>query len=62
MAEMDERQKRIEWLGHVCSGLHEQFGPLTEGTPAGYIPELTNVDPDLFAIAAVAVDGRHRRP
>jgi glutaminase len=60
MVEDEERQRRIEWLGQVCSGLYEQFGTLTEGAPAGYIPELTNVDPDLFAIAAVAVDGQQQ--
>lgn len=60
MVEDDERQRRIEWLRHVCADLHEQFGPLTDGAPASYIPELTNVDPDLFAIAAVAVDGQQQ--
>jgi len=60
MVEDDERQRRIEWLGQVCNGLHEQFSPLTEGAPAAYIPELSNVDPDLFAIAAVALDGQEQ--
>ena len=46
--------------GQVCKGLHEQFSPLTEGAPAAYIPELSNVDPDLFAIAAVALDGQEQ--
>ena len=60
MVEIDERQQRIEWLGRVCAGLHEQFGPLIDGAPATYIPELAEVDPDLFAIAAVAVDGQQQ--
>ena len=37
--------------------LHERFGPLREGEPASYIPELAEVDPDRFAIAAMTIDG-----
>ena len=60
MAEIDEEQDRIEWLGRVCTGLHAKYADLTEGTPASYIPELANVDPDCFAIAAVAIGGNEK--
>ncbi|MFT6762536.1 MAG: glutaminase [Candidatus Aldehydirespiratoraceae bacterium] len=60
MDNIDERQKRIEWFGQVCSGLHQQLGTLNDGAPAAYIPELTNVDLDLFGIAAVTIDGQQQ--
>lgn len=60
MAEIDEEQDRVEWLGQVCSGLHARFADLTEGAPASYIPELANVDPDWFAIAAVGIGGKEK--
>ena len=53
-------RRRIEWLENVCVELHEEFATLDEGAPASYIPELARVDPDYFAIAAVAVDGRQK--
>ncbi len=59
MSEVDDRQARLEWFESVCGRLHEKYAPLAEGTPASYIPELAEVDPDLFAIAAVTVDDRH---
>lgn len=38
--------------------LHERFAPLTEGQTADYIPQLACVDPDLFGISVVTVDGQ----
>lgn len=37
--------------------LHERFGSLHDGRLATYIPELAEVDPDQFAIAAMTVQG-----
>jgi len=56
-----ERQARLAWFEQTCSDLHERLGPVADGKPASYIPELANVDPDRFAIAAVTTDGEHIR-
>ena len=45
------------WFEQVCVDLHERYSTLQEGSPASYIPELADVDPDRFAIAAVTLDG-----
>ncbi len=45
------------WFEQVCVDLHERYANLREGEPASYIPELADVDPDRFAIAAVTLDG-----
>ena len=55
----DERETRRAWFERACVELHERFGSLTEGEPASYIPELADVDPDRFAIAAITTDGEH---
>ncbi|MCW5935682.1 MAG: glutaminase A [Fimbriimonadaceae bacterium] len=41
----------------VMNELHAQFGSLRSGKVADYIPELERVDPDLFGIAVVTVQG-----
>ncbi len=46
------------WFEQVCVELHERYAPLEDGEPASYIPELSAVDPDRFAIAAVTLDGQ----
>ena len=46
------------WFEQVCVELHERYAPLQDGEPASYIPELSAVDPDRFAIAAVTLDGQ----
>lgn len=38
--------------------LHAQYKPLDEGAVADYIPELAKVDPDLFGICIMTVDGQ----
>jgi glutaminase len=53
----DEREVRRAWFERACVELHERFGPLRDGEPASYIPELARVDPDRFAIAAMTVQG-----
>ncbi|MDH3227460.1 MAG: glutaminase A, partial [Thermoleophilia bacterium] len=57
MADRDERQARFEWFRESCQTLHTAFASLAEGSPASYIPELARVEPDLFAIGAMTVDG-----
>lgn len=62
MADNDDafaRETRRRWFRRTIERLHSEFGDLTDGAPADYIPELANVDPDRFAIAAVTVDGQH---
>ena len=53
----EQRERRI-WFEQICSELHRRFTDLDEGAPASYIPELAEVDPDRFAIAAMTFDGR----
>lgn len=38
--------------------LHLKYKPLRDGTVAKYIPELAKVNPDLFSICVITVDGR----
>ena len=38
--------------------LHHKYKPLRDGRVANYIPELAKVNPDLFSICVVTVDGR----
>ncbi|MDX2228031.1 MAG: glutaminase A [Leptolyngbyaceae cyanobacterium bins.349] len=38
--------------------LHAKYKTVTEGEVASYIPELAKVDPELFAICVVTVDGQ----
>jgi glutaminase len=38
--------------------LHEELQRVTDGTVASYIPELARVNPNLFGICVVTVDGR----
>ena len=53
-----ERRDREEWVRRVIERLHEEYGPLADGQPADYIPELATVDPDTFAISVATTDGR----
>ena len=53
----DEREARRAWFEQTCVELHQRFGPLDAGEPASYIPELADVDPDRFAIAAMTIQG-----
>jgi len=52
-----ELAERRSWFAAVCRELHERYAGLTDGEPADYIPELADVDPDRFAIAAAPTDG-----
>jgi glutaminase len=56
---MEERQARLEWFEKTCGRLHDEYADLREGQPANYIPELAEVEPDRFAIAAVTTDDSH---
>ena len=53
-----DRAEREAWVRQVIERLHHEYGPLSEGEPADYIPELANVDPDAFAISVATTDGR----
>jgi glutaminase len=44
-------------LQHYLEQLHAEFMSINGGVVADYIPELSKVDPDLFGIAIVTVDG-----
>ena len=62
MTDLDEglaRENRRKWFQSAIEELRSDFAGLTDGAPADYIPELANVDPDRFAIAAETVDGQH---
>lgn len=54
----DDRVEREGWVRQVIEQLHDEYGRLSEGEPADYIPELANVDPDDFAISVATTDGR----
>ncbi len=51
-------EDRAQWVRDVVERLHTEYRPLSTGQPADYIPELANVDPDLFAISVATTDGR----
>lgn len=38
--------------------LHLKYKPLRDGAVANYIPELAKVNPDLFSICVITVDGQ----
>ncbi len=59
MTEQAERQARLDWFERTCSDLHRRFARTVDGEAASYIPELANVDPDLFAISGVTIAGEH---
>ncbi len=42
----------------LVEAAHDRYRHCRDGTPAAYIPELAAVDPDLFGIALLGVDGR----
>ena len=47
-----------EALASFLQDLHLKYKPLRDGAVANYIPELAHVDPDLFGICVVTVDGQ----
>lgn len=53
----DERAERRAWLETALTELHDRVATVSGGALADYIPELTRVDPDRFAIAAMTTDG-----
>jgi glutaminase len=57
MEQSDERTARRAWFRTIVGELHEKLASVTDGQPASYIPELANVDPEQFAIAAFTTDG-----
>jgi len=53
-----DRDERVAYVRAAVSTLHARYAGLYEGEPADYIPELANVEPDRFGIAAATTDGR----
>ncbi len=45
-------------LQQFLNDLHTKYKSLTDGAVANYIPELAKVDPELFGICVVTVDGQ----
>ena len=45
-------------LASFLKDLHLKYKPLRDGAVANYIPELARVDPDLFGICVMTVDGQ----
>nr|WP_250123164.1 glutaminase [Chroococcidiopsis sp. CCMEE 29] len=45
-------------LQSVLNDLHLKYKPVRDGTLANYIPELAKVNPDLFSICIITVDGQ----
>ena len=43
----------------TVQNLHDEFRELRDGEVATYIPELAAVDPDLFGVSIITVDGQH---
>ena len=43
---------------NYLSDLHRKWAAVKDGTVADYIPELARVDPDLFGVSVVTVDGK----
>jgi glutaminase len=41
----------------ILNELHQRYAPLTQGSVATYIPELSRADPEKFGIAVVTLDG-----
>lgn len=65
MATQDEQSSVINQSEAVTSAfqsflndLHLKYKPLREGIVANYIPELAKVNPDLFSICVITVDGQ----
>ncbi len=53
-----ENTETTSRLLDVIQELHTRYQGLQEGTVANYIPELAKVNPDLFSICIVTVDGK----
>jgi len=47
----------VDSITALLSGALEEVRPLTDGAPAGYIPELADVDPEHLALAVVGPRG-----
>jgi glutaminase len=54
----DDCQSFTSPFQSFLNDLHLQYQPLQEGEVAKYIPELAKVNPDLFSICIVTVDGQ----
>jgi glutaminase len=57
VTDLDDLQARRTYFEQAFADLHGRYSSLREGEPASYIPELAEVDPDRFAIAAMTPTG-----
>lgn len=57
-ANSEDLEKMASPLLSVLQDLHSKYKSLREGAVANYIPELAKVNPDLFSICIVTVDGQ----
>ena len=57
MTESHDQHRLAEWFDDTCHSVYRRLARLDDGEVASYIPELADVDPDRFAIAAVTVHG-----
>ncbi|RAM49764.1 MAG: glutaminase A [Hapalosiphonaceae cyanobacterium JJU2] len=57
MTNQEDLAKNSSSLQTFIDGLYSKYKPLQDGVVAKYIPELAKVDPDLFAISIVSVNG-----
>ncbi|MCP6761800.1 MAG: glutaminase A [Fischerella sp. CENA71] len=57
MTNQEDLVKNSSSLQTFIDGLYAKYKPLQDGVVAKYIPELAKVDPDLFAISIVSVNG-----
>ncbi|MCX7593656.1 MAG: glutaminase, partial [Fischerella sp.] len=57
MANQEDLAKSPSSLQSFLEDLHSKYKSLRDGAVANYIPELAKVDPDLFSICIVTVDG-----
>jgi glutaminase len=57
VTDLADRQARRAYFEQAFAELHDRYASLDEGSPASYIPELAEVEPDRFAIAAMTPTG-----
>jgi glutaminase len=57
VSDTGERETRRAYFQRAFEELHRRYAPLNDGEPATYIPELADVEPDRFAIAAMTPTG-----
>jgi len=57
-AVINQSEPVVSVLQSFLNDLHLKYKPLRDGAMASYIPELAKVNPDLFSICVITVDGQ----